>query len=201
MRNYKRTNYFINKQFQLKYILLVVFLLLTYTGAFVATLFIPQILPLAYNAPMAEQVKAAEILLIYHKNVWPAIFIVIPVFGFFSIFITHKIAGPVYRVKMKLEEMTAWNFSGRLTLRKGDDLQDLADCVNKLAEEIQNFIADLQGNYDNISAQIEEIKQQIKTNVVPESTGKDLIMRLDVTRTSIAATLNRFRPRNAPSPE
>ena len=89
MRPYKRRKFFIERQFQLKYILLVIFMLLLYTIFFVVTLFLPQLLPFIFNSPVKEQVHAAEILLLYHKNVWPAVFIVIPLFGFFSIFITH----------------------------------------------------------------------------------------------------------------
>ena len=148
MRPYKRRNFFIDREFQLKYILLVIFMLLLYTMVFIGTLFIPQILPMIFNSSIEEQAKAAEILLLYHKNVWPAVFIVIPIFGFFSIFFTHKIAGPVYRLKMRLQQLTAWDLDSRVTLRKGDDLQDLAECVNLLSEELSDFAAALQGNYE-----------------------------------------------------
>lgn len=127
MRPYKRRNFFIDSQFQLKYILLIIFMLLLYTIVFIGMLFIPQLLPLILNSPIDEKVKAAEILLLYHENVWPAVFIIIPLFGFFSIFFTHKIARPVYRLKTKLQQLTAWNLESEITLRKGDDLQDLAD--------------------------------------------------------------------------
>ena len=194
MRPYKRQikNLFIDKQFQLKYILLVIFMLLMYTIVFIAILFIPQLLPLIFGSPLGEQAKAAEILLLYHKNVWPAVFIVIPLFGFFSIFFTHKIAGPIYRLKVKLQQMTSWNLGERVTLRNGDDLQDLADSVNLLSDELKVFAAALKSNYDSLSENIDEIRLQIETKTVNEITGNDLIMRLETSRKSIANTLERF---------
>lgn len=193
MRQYKRRKFFIDRQFQLKYMLLVVFLLLTYTGAFIVTLFIPQILPLAFNSSLQEQVRAAEILLIYHKNIWPALFIVIPLFGFASIFITHNIAGPVYRLKKKLEQMTSGNFDGTLTLRKGDDLHDLAECVNNLSEELQVIVAALKSNHTTITDNINEIRQKIEVNALDEKTGREIILHLDTSRKTITDTLARFK--------
>lgn len=192
MRPYKRRTFLVDKKFQLKYILLVIVMLIAYTMIFVTTLFLPQILPLAFNSPAEEQVKAAEILLIYHKNVWPAVFLVIPLFGFFSIFLTHKIAGPVYRLKMKLEEMTSWNLDTKLILRNGDDLHDLAECVNQLSDELQLFVADLKSNYDTITAHIDEIRNKIETKELDDNTGRDLLLRLEASKTSIAHTLERF---------
>jgi len=195
MRPYKRRNFFIDREFQLKYILLVIFMLLLYTIVFVGILFIPQLLPLIFDSPLDEQVKAAEILLLYHKNVWPAVFIVIPLFGFFSIFFTHKIAGPAYRLKKRLRELTAWNLDSRVTLRKGDDLQELADCVNLLSDELRDFAAALKGNYDTLSNNIEEIQEQILSGTISEESGKELINRLNTSRKSICEILERFHIR------
>jgi prepilin-type N-terminal cleavage/methylation domain-containing protein len=193
MKAYKRRKFFIDRQFQAKYILLVIFMLLLYTILFIGLLFIPQMLPFIFNSPINEQVKAAEILLLYHKNVWPAVFIVIPLFGFFSIFITHKIAGPVYRLRTKLLQMTEWDLRSKVTLRKGDDLQDLADCVNLLSSELQEFISALKGNYDTLSFNISEIQKQVEAGTMNFESGRELISRLDSSRKSISETLERFK--------
>lgn len=192
MRQYKRRKFFIDPQFQLKYILMIIFLLLLYTITFVGCLFIPQLLPFIFSSPIEEQAKAAEILLLYHKNVWPAVFIVIPLFGIFSIFITHKIAGPAYRIKKRLHELTAWELDKRVTLRKGDDLQELADCVNLLSEELTLFARELQQNYAALSLSIDEIRVKIKAGSINEETGQELIARLDFSRQNITETLERF---------
>lgn len=193
MSRYKRRRFFIDKQFQTKYILLVIFMLLLYTLLFVGFLFIPQLLPFIFSSPLEEQAKAAEILLLYHKNVWPAVFIVIPLFGFFSIFITHKIAGPVYRLKTRLQQMTEWDLDTKVTLRKGDDLQELADYVNILSVELKEFATALKGNYDTLSCNIDEIQQQIETGRLDAANGRELISRLDDSRKNISATLDRFK--------
>jgi len=193
MRPYKRRNFFIDRQFQLKYILLVIFMLLLYTIVFIGMLFIPQLLPLIFNSPIDEKVKAAEILLLYHENVWPAVFIVIPLFGFFSIFFTHKIAGPVYRLKTKLQQLTAWNLESKITLRKGDDLQDLADGVNLLSSELQKFASELKENFAALSGNIDELQKQIEAGTMNGDSGRELIACLVSSRKNISDTLERFR--------
>jgi len=193
MSHYKRRKFFIDKQFQTKYILLVIFMLLLYTIVFVGTLFIPQLLPLIFDSPLSEQVKAAEILLLYHKHVWPAVFIVIPLFGFLSIFITHKIAGPVYRLKIRLQQMTEWDLDKKVTLRKGDDLQDLAEFVNLLSVELKEFATALKGNYDTLSCNIDEIQQQIEKGTMDAASGRELITHLDASRKNISQTMERFK--------
>jgi len=193
MKSYKRRRFFINPKFQLKYILLVISMLLLYTLVFVGTLFIPQLLPLIFDSPFNEQVKAAEILLLYHKHVWPAVFIVIPLFGLFSIFITHKVAGPVYRLKTRLQQMTEWDLDTKVTLRKGDDLQDLADFVNTLSLELKEFSTALKGNYQALSSDIDGIQQQMETGRLDVASGRELIARLDASRKNISITLDRFK--------
>lgn len=196
MRSYKRRIFFINREFQLKYILLVIFMLLLYTMVFIGILFIPQLLPLLFNSPLDEKVKAAEILLLYHENVWPAVFIVIPLFGFFSIFMTHKIAGPAYRLKIRLQQLTEWDLDSKVTLRKGDDLQDLADCVNLLSSELQGFASALKESYKTLSFNIDEIQTQIEAGTMNAVSGKELVIRLDASRKSIHETLERFKIAN-----
>lgn len=193
MKPYKRKQFLIDKQFQTKYMLLVVFMLLLYTLIFVGILFIPQLLPIIFNAPMADRVKASETLLMYHQNVWPALFIVIPVFGFFSIFITHKIAGPVYRIKTRLQQMTEWDLHSRVTLRKGDDLQELVDCINLISEELQGFAAALKGNYDTISNNIDDIQKRVDDGTMNQNDGRELISHLNACRMNISETLERFK--------
>jgi len=193
MKRYKRRKFFIDPKFQLKYILLVIAMLLLYTMAFIGTLFLPQLLPFMLGAPFSEQVKAAEILLLYHKHVWPAVFIVIPLFGFFSIFITHKVAGPVYRLKTRLQQLTEWDLDTKVTLRKGDDLQELADYLNILSGELQEFAAALKGNYETLSGDIDEIQQQIEAGTMDAASGREVITRLDASRKNISAILDRFK--------
>ena len=57
---------------------------------------------------------------------------------FLSIWVSRKIAGPLYRIEKDLESMLKGDSSGtRVHLRQGDPLQHLAELVNQLMERSQ----------------------------------------------------------------
>ena len=70
---------------------------------------------------------------------WIAVFIF--VIAILSVFVSHKIAGPVYR----LEETTRIIASGDLTyqihLREGDELKDLQEAFNTMTDSLRLMVA------------------------------------------------------------
>ncbi|MGM0598416.1 MAG: HAMP domain-containing protein [Candidatus Rifleibacteriota bacterium] len=70
---------------------------------------------------------------------WVVVFVFI--IAILSIFVSHKIAGPVYR----LEETTRIIASGDLTyqvnLRQGDELRDLQEAFNKMSDSLRSMVA------------------------------------------------------------
>ncbi len=50
---------------------------------------------------------------------------------------SHRIVGPMIRIKRALEAIGAGDFTQRIQLRKDDALQDLAEAINKMAENLQ----------------------------------------------------------------
>jgi len=64
-----------------------------------------------------------------------------------TLFVSHKIAGPLYRFKKVMEAMGEGDFLSRVSIRKGDQLQDLAkifdDMITKNRVKIKALKADL----------------------------------------------------------
>jgi methyl-accepting chemotaxis protein len=189
----KRRIYYIEKKFQTKYILLTIFLLLTYTFAFIIIIFSPYILTLYLDFySLSEKAEAARTLLLLHSKVWPGIGAVILLFGAVSIFITHKIAGPLYRLKKSISEITEGNLDVKIKLRKRDDLKDLAEHVNMLAEELRTFVNTVRLDYDLLSEYILELEREIDAKMITEESGRALIHKVEANRKNIEATLEKF---------
>lgn len=55
----------------------------------------------------------------------------------FSIFRSHKIAGPSYKLKRFLDDIVPGKFDARVTLRSGDQLGSIATALNGLMEKLQ----------------------------------------------------------------
>ncbi|MBE7413305.1 MAG: hypothetical protein L6Q54_11255 [Leptospiraceae bacterium] len=49
----------------------------------------------------------------------------------YSLFFSHRMAGPVHRIKMSLEDYVAGKQVGYIKLRKNDHFSELADLLNK----------------------------------------------------------------------
>jgi methyl-accepting chemotaxis protein len=188
----KRKNYFVEKKFQAKYILLTVLMLLTYTFLFVVIIFAPYMLTLYFDYPIAEKADAARVILLLHGTIWPWLGGIILFFGVISIFISHKVAGPLFRIKKALSQVTNGDLSVVIKLRKWDDLKDLADHVNKLIEELRTFVNTLKNDYDLLSDYIQELEQKIKANALTEESGRELINKVQASRKNIETALKKF---------
>lgn len=58
--------------------------------------------------------------------------------GFVSLWVSRKIAGPLYRIERDLEAILSGTMENRpIQLRHGDHLQHLAALVNQLRERIR----------------------------------------------------------------
>jgi len=189
----KRKNYFIEKKFQTKYILLTVILLLVYTLLFLTIIFAPYMLTLYFDYPIDQKAEAARAILLLHGRIWPWVAGVITFFAVISVFISHKIAGPVYLLKKSLQDITEGNLNFKVKLRKWDDLKDLAEHINQLVEELRVFITTLKNDYDLLSDYILELERQIESKMLSEESGREIIKKVQASRKNIEAVLEKFK--------
>jgi methyl-accepting chemotaxis protein len=141
--------------------------------------------------PLEEQTRAARTLLSLHQSVWPAIGVVIVIMSVLSIFITHKIAGPVYRLKKVLAEVAAGKLGVTITLRKNDDLQDLAAGLNVVVGDLREFVTTLKADHEVLSRCLGELEEQAALADQGEA-GRELLARLQASRQSMARTLDKY---------
>ncbi len=62
----------------------------------------------------------------------------LPIVYYLGVRQSHKIVGPLWRIKRTLEAYANGDFSKRLTLRDGDTLLDLAHAINRMAEQLEH---------------------------------------------------------------
>lgn len=54
-----------------------------------------------------------------------------------TLFVSHKIAGPLYRLKKAMHDLAEGNFSAEINLRPLDQLKDIAQEFNKMAGKLK----------------------------------------------------------------
>lgn len=102
-----------------------------------------------------EKGFSSSLLKIAYKILFLGLCVVIIEIAFLTIFISHKVAGPIYRLEKYSEDLRNGNFTSRIFLRKGDELTDTADHFNKTGETIKKRFEDL---FDLNQKLIEEAK-------------------------------------------
>jgi methyl-accepting chemotaxis protein len=187
-----RKHFFIEKQLQSKVIVFTILLLMVYTLLFVAILFVPYLLHLSSNYSMQEQTDAARMVLSLHQSVWPALAIVFCLLAFMSIFISHKVAGPIYRIKRSLVEIAEGNINLTVRLRKRDELHDLADCVNLVTGEMRGLVRTLRNDQETVSDAAAIVQQLIDRGLISEAASRELLAKLESGRPAIAKTLEKY---------
>ncbi|HOW27851.1 MAG TPA: hypothetical protein PK876_05060 [Elusimicrobiota bacterium] len=129
--NFLKRKYLINKPLQFKYALLIggvlfVMMLLVQTHTY---LLIQSLLPNLFSSTLGRSVRAIQLWMAINSVIY------LIVIAALSIFISHKIAGPLYRLEKSIQEILDSNdVRQRISLRKGDELQSLADLINRLLE-------------------------------------------------------------------
>ncbi len=67
----------------------------------------------------------------------PIVFLIL---ALIIIFISHRIAGPLHRLKMYMEKVENGDYSVKLNFRKNDAVHDIAESFNRMVQGIkQNF--------------------------------------------------------------
>ncbi|HPF13263.1 MAG: hypothetical protein H6829_13220 [Planctomycetes bacterium] len=131
-----RTRKLIDKSLQLRLV-----------GAFVAvgcvaTLFQvvllnQSMLGFAEKLPQGGDQLLAEAPGLLVKSVLVTLGLLVPVMTLVGILITHRIAGPAYRMRMHLEAIeTTGEIPGPCKIRKGDELQELCSLLNQAIEVV-----------------------------------------------------------------
>ncbi len=89
-----------------------------------------------------------------------------------SIYLSHKIAGPLYRFHITLEEIEKGNLKTRIHLRRFDEAQFLADRFNRTIESLdftfsrlKNIVAENSSDLDRLVPRLREVLGQIQTSV------------------------------------
>ena len=89
-----------------------------------------------------------------------------------SIYISHKIAGPLYRFSATLDEIAKGNVSMRVHLRKSDEAQFLADHFNEALtfldttlSKIKNIVGEHDKNPEQLGSRLKTELDKIKTSV------------------------------------
>ncbi len=115
---------------QRKYFFLSLIPLIVCSILMVLLLFMP--IRLAVRGLVFPPADAANLAELYPLavRVWPAVLLSILASGILSVFVTHKLAGPLFRIEQILRGVSEGNLPLAVRIRRDDDLQEFAQLLN-----------------------------------------------------------------------
>lgn len=190
-RPYKRRRILIDR-FQYQLLLINLLYFFTILLIFSAALFVPLIIQLeSHTLSMAEQEAVASQFLSLHARVWPALLLAFLLFAIHSVFVSHRIAGPLMRFRNTFKAIMAGDLSGRVVLRKHDYLGNEAAVLNDMIAGLHVKIKDIDAQYREVHTVLGELKGGIESGSVEEIHQK--IGALDVQMQRLRECIDRFR--------
>jgi nitrogen fixation/metabolism regulation signal transduction histidine kinase len=166
----RRRNYFINKKFQRDFILKFCGLVVggSITSGVIIFIMSKSTLTTAFENSRLVIKSTADFIL---PAVCLSSAVVVILVGLATIMITlftsHKITGPLYRMEQDVKEVTAGNLKIKFNLRQGDELKRMAESLEAMVRQLQsnltvikNALLELE-SVDNMPA-AKEILKKIK---------------------------------------
>ncbi len=134
----RRKNYITNKRYQFR--MLALLLLIVYVaifGSVFATHYALLHSIMYFTEQEGRSPTGAELVVVPLRSlaiIVPIVFVVVSVI---TIFVSHRIAGPLQRLKLYMEKVGQGNFALRLRFRKYDEIHDVAESFNGMVKNLE----------------------------------------------------------------
>ncbi|OGW84324.1 MAG: hypothetical protein A2987_05510 [Omnitrophica bacterium RIFCSPLOWO2_01_FULL_45_10] len=159
-KKFTRKHYFIAPGFQLRYIrviLLVMFgagALAAYTVYYQTMILFGERLASVYpQGRLMAIVKSINIQILF------SLLLITPLLVVIGIFLSHRIAGPIYRMERFLGGLAKGDIANRLSLRKKDELKSLADGINIVVAGLRDRVLAERQIADKLRLTIRELEK------------------------------------------
>ena len=111
---------------------------------------------------------------------------------FMVIYLSHKIAGPLYKFEMIADEIGNGNFKVNVKLRKNDELIPLQTAFENMIENLQSKIMNFKNNFDKIKIIEKELNNAIQTSELSETDKNSLSTTVEEFITGYEENVNAF---------
>ncbi len=191
-RPYRRRRILID-HFQYRLLVINLLYFCTILLIFATALFLPLILEL-HSDSILKQAEAASQFLSLHARVWPALFLVFVLLAFHSIFVSHRIVGPLYRFRTIFLAVAAGDLSVRAILRKHDYLEKESESVNQMIASLQAKVHDIEAPSQKVRTLVGVLERALDRGAPEDITQTLAGLRVQVERLQGAMAQFRLAP-------
>lgn len=186
-----RKRYVIAARFQVRYIIYI--LLFLYIGAAIAGYTVYYTTWVTLGEKLANVYSRGRLIYIFRQanlTLLIRILLISPIFVVIGIILSHRIAGPIYRIGKYVESLKQGDYTHGLTLRKRDEFKPLAQKMSELCYKLRDdrikregltaeILGELRGQnmdpslLEKISMQLEEMEAPTSEPPPPLEEGQE----------------------------
>jgi hypothetical protein len=172
-RIFKRREFVVNRKLQLTLMIISFSYVILFCAVMGTYLFIPLMMELDKSDTGSDQaLMAAKRFLYLHERFWPALLLSFFAIGCHSIFISHKIAGPLYRFNLIFKAIKEGIVPTPIQLRTGDYLYSEMENINQMLERLRDKLTELQEAQAHLNKSIIKCKDTVSHSSMNELTKK-----------------------------
>jgi methyl-accepting chemotaxis protein len=191
-----RKQFYVHK-LQRKYLLVGAILLLAFTVILLLSMFLPPALILMSDAALSAKKEAANQVIALADHLWPAFtisFILSLILGFF---LTHRLAGPLYRFEQTIKAILSSDLSVRIRLRETDEFQEIALLLNEAIIEMDHRLRAIEAKGCQLEEQLDKILAELKQRPQGQVIAEELD-RIQGLHSELMVLIQRFRLSSQP---
>ena len=194
-RDNRRRNYFIKKSFQTKFILrfcvLVVLgsvvsgvILYLLSGDTVTTAFVNSRLSIVSTADYILPVLIASSLV--------SIVLVSIATAFVVMYLSHRIAGPLFRIEKDAKEIGSGNLALKIRLRTTDEIARMADSLNEMTENVRKNLLEVKSQSGDLGEEIDGLITLCRNNPSLPKQIQDALEKLSTKENDLNKAIDYF---------
>lgn len=191
-----RRQFYVHK-IQRKNLLFGAILLLAYTIILILSMLLPPALTLVSNAPLAAKKEAASQFIALVNRFWPAFSISFILSLTLGLFLTHRLAGPLYRFEQTIKAILSGDLSIRIRLREKDEFQDLALLLNQAIIEMDQRLGAIEAKGQQLEERLDEVLAELRHRPQGQAIAEELD-RVQSLHSELMVLIKRFRLSSPP---
>lgn len=193
---YKRKNYFINKAFQTEFILKFCGLVIIGSLVFGIILYM-----LSKNALTTSFENSRLVIKSTADYIFPGLLfggLLVAVFtaiaaGVVVMFMTHRIAGPMYRFEKYIKEIGLGRLDADLKIRKKDQFQNMVGALNKMTDDLKLGLSEVNVVSAKLDKLIEELSYSSNREILLKEDIKRIVSELKKDKQNLSRALGYFK--------
>ena len=182
--HYKRRQYLIKKEFQLQ--LILKFCLLLLIGVVLSTTILFMVsgdtltTSFQHSRLMIRNTNIAILPSVIYTNLITLGLISIAS-AIVTLFVSHRIAGPLYRIEAEVKEIGEGDLTRKISLRKKDQTVALAESVNTMTASLHRKVREIRSGLQEVMADVEEDGQgaEVRSRLTTLASKLDTGFKLD----------------------